>query len=100
MSYLKKISFINFILLFGVSIIFIIYFRNFYDYPHNEQTFMISVCLAVLIILQLIINLGFSISLFSKDPEKKEKGKAHLLNFLLILVIGYPTCMFSAGRYL
>ena len=91
MDEVRKVAKINLIILFIYSLIIIVGFRL--SSSSTEIAYTILFYMAVAIALQILINLIFAIKIFSKDPEEKKWGKAHLLNSLIILSIGFPTCL-------
>lgn len=86
MSPIKKITLINIIVLFSYS-----FLSRIYDID------LAMLIILLLLSIQVMANFVWGLVLiFSKDTEQKEKSKVFLLNSLLILLIGVPTC-FGAG---
>lgn len=98
MTHIKRTFIINFSIIFMSCIIvstFVIHTsRNGYG------SLDIAVRLAFITLIQFFINLIFSIKIFSKDPIKKEYGKSYLLNAILVLLVGFPSCLFSSNSYI
>ncbi len=88
MSQLKKILGINLSILLIYSICIHFYFTG---YDHQIGVLIMS---AVMIILQAVLNLIFSVVNFSSG--EKDQGKALLLSSGLVLVIGFSICGVSA----
>lgn len=97
MTYLKKISIVNIIVLLILCIFAPIYVST--TSSNGYRSLGIIVTLMFFMSIQFIINLVLSIQIFSKDKNLKEKGKSHLLNCLLILLIGFPSCLLSGDSY-
>ncbi|MFN8577338.1 MAG: hypothetical protein U0354_10815 [Candidatus Sericytochromatia bacterium] len=94
MSDLKKITSINFIILFISFVLIHLYVKT--TLTHVEQRgYAVLFYLAIEILIQFIINLSISFKYFFIDPKSKEKAKIFLFNALLILIIGFPSCIFS-----
>ncbi len=93
MNNLKKIVGINLIILLVFGLIITIPFLTTkpveYNGGFNSIGYVISY--TFLIGLQSIINL--LISLFFFITKNNEMGKAFLLSFILVLVIGFSSCM-------
>lgn len=91
---LKRITTINFIILF-ISFVFVSIFmkttsRTGYIYVE------MALYLSIIIFIHFLVNFILSIKIFSKNEETKEKGKVYLLNSILILAVGFPSCLYNA----
>lgn len=90
----NKITKINILILVISFLAINVYSRTNYSRP--DMVYGLLVFLAMAISIQVFINLVlFLFKIFSKDPEKKEDGKIFLLNALLILLIGFPSCLLN-----
>lgn len=100
MSFIKKVSLINIFILLSFSTFSRIYIQSTMlsgRYGANYEPLGVMMMILFLLTFQIIVNGAWGLVLiFSKESEKKEKGKVFLLNSLLLLLIGFPTC-FGAG---
>lgn len=96
MQSLKKISLINLGILFGYCIIisFFLHFRPAPPQSYRELEVMIYVMFCM--IIHIVVILGLSIKNFVVQPKDKEKAKSFLLTSLIILLVGFPSCLAGA----
>lgn len=98
MSFIKKTILINITLLFSYSFLSRLYTQLTmlpnHNYGANYEPLGVMLMILFPLTGQIIANFVWGLVLiFSKDIEKKEKGKVFLLNSLLLLLIGFPTCL-------
>jgi hypothetical protein len=100
MNFMKKVGLVNILLLLIYSLSTRLYVQlnlpSNYRYGANYESLSVMMMILIPLTIQIIANFVWGLVLiFSKDIEQKEKGKVFLLNSLLLLLIGFPTCLGS-----
>lgn len=98
MNFMRKVSLINISLLLIYSLFSRLYTQLTmlpnHHYGANYEPLGVMLMILIPLSGQIIANFVWGLVLiFSKDTEQKEKGKVFLLNSLLLLLIGFPTCL-------
>lgn len=91
----NNITKINLLIFLTIFVVVNIYTKS--TMTNHERGYALLAYLAMGLGLQFLINLLMSYSIFSKDPDKKERGKIFLLNALIILLIAFPSCIFNTS---